>query len=880
MSTARSRLTRPKRWALGVLAGLAVLVLIAAGVGVFTVQRSFPDYDGELALPGLDAPVTVYRDAYGIPQIYADTAEDLFTAQGFVHAQDRFWQMDVNRATTAGRLAEMFGPDQVETDAYLRTMGWRHVAEQEFDLLAEDTQRYLTAYADGVNAYLADRDGAEVSLEYAVLGFIAPDYEIQEWTPVDSLAWLKAMAWDLRGNMQQETDRAGLLASGLTREQVEELYPDYPEADHAPIVTGGTVSDGEFSAGESGPADEALPPADGTARNAPKAPDAPDAPADPPPAEAVPVEAATALTEVANGLEALPQLLGPASPELGSNSWVVSGEHTESGLPLLANDPHLGAQMPSVWHQVGLHCTDVSQECPFDVTGFGFAGLPGVVIGHNADIAWGFTNLGPDVADLYLERIDGDAAIVDGEKEPLRTREETIAVAGGDDVELTVRSTRHGPLLSDAAADLREIGAEPPVDGDGEPAEQAQSGDYAVALSWTALQPGTTADAIFLLNRATDFEGFREAARSFEVPAQNLVYADTDGTIGYQAPGRIPVRGKGDGRWPAPGWDSAYDWDGEIPFEELPSVHNPESGFIVTANQAVTDTAYPHHLTFDWDYGYRSQRINDLLSATVEGGAKVTAADMADIQADAENSGARAVVPHLLAADVDGTAAEAQKLLADWDFQQGTDSPQAAFYNATWRHLLPLTFDELGEDYPMDSGSRGFVVLAGLLEDPDSAWWDGAKASGRDEVVALAMERAADELTDRLGDDPAQWRWGDLHVLTARNQSLGVSGIAPVEWLFNGDPVEAAGGSSIVNATGWNPAEGYAVTTVPSMRMVIDLSDFDSARWIDLTGVSGHAFHEHYQDQTPLWAAGATIPMPFSPEAVREAAEDTLTLRP
>ncbi|GAA3743264.1 penicillin amidase [Spinactinospora alkalitolerans] len=864
MSTPRSRL---KRWALGLLAGLVVLVLVAAGVAVFTVQRSFPDYDGELALPGLSAEVTVYRDAHGIPQLYADTAEDLFTAQGYVHAQDRFWQMDFNRHTTAGRLAELFGPAQIETDAYLRTMGWRRVAEAEYDLLAEDTRSYLDAYAEGVNAYLADRDGAEVSLEYAVLGLTNGDYEIEEWSPIDSLAWLKAMAWDLRGNMEQEIDRAGLLAAGLTRDQVDELYPEYPEAEHAPIVTDGEVRDGAFtgadpdSDADSPAADAALPPADA-------------------------IRAADTVAAVGEGLSGLPEMLGPASPELGSNSWVVSGEHTASGLPLLANDPHLGAAMPSVWHQMGLHCTTVGDACPFDVTGFGFAGLPGVVIGHNNTVAWGFTNLGPDVTDLYLEKVEGDSVIVDGEKVPMQTRRETIEVAGGENVEITVRSTGHGPLLSDAAAaaDLRAFGEDAPVTSEGEPADQAQKAEYAVALSWTALKPGTTADAIFQMNRARGFEDFREAARSFEVPAQNLVYADVEGTIGYQAPGRIPVRGKGDGRWPAPGWDSDYDWEGYIPFEELPSVRDPESGYIVTANQAAIGSDYAHLLTTDWDYGYRAQRIDDLLAeAIAEGGA--TADDMSRIQFDSENSGARAVVPHLLDAEIegsgdDGTVAEARRLLADWDFQQDVDSAAAAFYNATWRHLVPLTFDELGEDHPMDGGSRGFLVVADLLEDPDSPWWEGTEAGGRDEVLSLAMEQAAAELTERLGDDPAQWRWGDLHTLTAENQSFGTSGIAAVEWLFNRGPVEAAGGSSIVNASGWSLTDGYAVTSVPSMRMVVDLSDLDASRWVNLTGTSGHAFHDDYDDQMELWAAGETTPMRSTREAIEEDAEHELVLRP
>jgi penicillin amidase len=583
----------------------------------------------------------------------------------------------------------------------------------------------------------------------------------------------------------------------------------------------------------------------------------------------------SAVAGVAEAAERLPALLGPTGPDLGSNSWVVSGDHTESGLPLLANDPHLGASMPSTWYQVGLHCTELTDACPFDTSGFSFSGLPGVIIGQNESIAWGFTNLNPDVMDLFVERVEGDSYVVDDERRPLETREETIAVAGGDDVEITVRSTHHGPLLSDAeaGADLAAIAEGTPLaDGADEDTE------YAVALSWTALEPGTTADSIFTLNRARDWSDFRAAASEFDVPAQNLLYADDDGNIGYQAPGLVPVRGEGDGRYPAPGWDSSYDWGEYIPFDDLPSVYNPESGVIVTANQSGVDADYAHRLTDDWDYGYRAQRIHDLLDEAIADG-PVTAEDMSRVQLDSFHAGAAPVVPFLLDAEVDGTAARAQELLRDWDLRTDPGSAGAAFYQATWRHLLPLLFDEL-DPVVMNGSSRGMYVVAGLLEDPDSAWWDGAEAAGRDEVLAAAMTAAADELTDLLGDDPADWRWGDLHTLTATHESFGTSGIGPVEWLFNRGPVESAGGSAIVNATGWEPHEGYGITAVPSMRMVVDLADRDASTWVHLTGNSGHAFHPNYDDQLSLWSEGETLPFVVSEEAVREAATDELTLTP
>ncbi|MBR8743503.1 penicillin acylase family protein [Nocardiopsis sp. MG754419] len=818
------------------------MALIASLLGVWAVRRSFPTTSGELTLSELGAPVTVLRDEHGVPHVYADDAEDLFVAQGFTHAQDRFWEMDFRRHVTAGRTAELFGPGQVQTDIYLRTMGWRRVAEQEYDLLEEDSRRYLDAYAAGVNAWIDENEGLSASLEHGLLGITADDYTVEPWTPTDSLAWLKAMAWDLGGNLQDETRRALLLAEGFDEETIEELYPAYPTEKHAPI----TSTDEHNGAGDDA--------------DLGRAPDLPE-------------EALSALDGVSDVHAAIPDLLGPSDdPDLGSNSWVVSGEHTESGSPLLTNDPHLGASMPSTWHQMGLHCTELTEECPFDTSGFGFSGLPGVVIGQNESIAWGFTNLNPDVMDLYLEEVDGDEYVVDGERRPLEIIEETIAVSGGEDLDLTIRSTHRGPILSTTAAgsDLRRIG-EDPGEGDDAP--------YQVSLRWTALEPGATADAVFAMNRARDWNDFRAAASRFEVPSQNLVYADEEGNIGYQAPGLVPVRGKGDGRWPAPGWDSDYDWEDEyLPFDALPSVYNPESGVIVTANEAVVDEEYAHFLTSDWNYGYRGQRINDLLDEAIAEG-PVGVEDMERVLVDSLHTSALEVTPYLLDVPVEGTTAQARDLLRDWDHRNEPDSAAAAFYNATWRQLLPLLFDELGEN-GMDGRSRGMHVVSGLLEDPDSHWWEGSEASGREEVLAAAMDAAVEELTELLGDDPAAWRWGDLHTLTATHESFGTSGIGPVEWLFNRGPVESAGGSDLVNATGWNTAEGYGITTVPSMRMVVDLADRDSSTWIHLTGNSGHAFHPNYDDQLELWAEGESLPWAVTEEAVREASTDELTLTP
>ena len=852
---------------LSAIAGLVVLALVAATVyGVYSVRRPFPDYDGTQELVGLQGDVEVIRDENGIPHIYADSADDLFRAQGYVHSMDRFWEMDLRRHITAGRLSELFGSSEVETDTFLRTMGWRRVAERELPMLDPASRRYLQAYSGGVNAWLGDHAGGDLGVAYTLLDLTGGDDTPEPWNPADSLAWLKAMAWDLRGNIEQETSRA-LLAADLPVEQVEELFPDYQYDLNPPIVPDAYLPEGEppLPVGDDG-----LP---------------------------IPRDALGSLIGAASVIAGFEGPLG-SGDGLGSNSWVVDGTRSQSGMPLLANDPHLGAAMPSIWYQVGLHCRTLSAECPFDVTGFSFSGVPGVVIGHNNRIAWGFTNLSPDVTDLYLERVDGDMYQVGEDFVPMDVRTETINVAGDDPVRITVRETRHGPIISDASDELTDVGRSAPLpeelskveadgdaeDGDADDNTGALGGadEYAVALRWTALGPGRTADALFALNAAQDWETFRQAASLFEVPSQNLVYADVDGNIGYQSPGRIPVRRSGDGRWPVPGWTDDYEWVGYIPFDALPSVFNPAEGFVVTANQPVTSPEYPFLLTEDFSYGWRSERIAEL----IEQAGPLDAEAMTAIQMDTHNAMGEILTPYLLGLDplgeFDGDGIE---LLRDWDYSQEIDSAPAAYFNAVWRELLRLTFhDELPEDHWPSGSGRWFEVVRLMLESPDHHSWDDLNTSDvvetRDDILAEAARAARNELTRLQGKDPDKWEWGRLHALTLTEQSFGSSGVAPVEWLFNTGPVDVGGGPSIVHANGWNAVEGFETTAVPSMRMVIDLADLDESTWIDLTGVSGHPFHEHYGDQTELWATGGTLPMRSDAETIRADADHHLMLVP
>ncbi|NUK02124.1 penicillin acylase family protein [Streptomyces lunaelactis] len=897
-------------------ARLLVIVLVltlVAGVGyatywsISTVRASFPQTTGTIKVDGLSGTVEVRRDSYGIPQIYADSDEDLFRAQGFVQAQDRFWEMDVRRHMTAGRLSEMFGSGQVDTDAFLRTLGWRQVAQQEYDtLLTPETKKYLQAYAAGVNSYLKGREGKELSVEYAALSF-TNDYKPEPWTPVDSVAWLKAMAWDLRGNMQDEIDRS-LLTSRLTEKQIKELYPSYPYDRNKPIVDAGGIDPvtGKFDP-DAKPSDLS----DGSGSSSGSGGNSPAGAAQ---------GLNSQLAALSRTLDTIPALLGPSGSGIGSNSWVVSGTYTTTGKPMLANDPHLAPSLPSLWYQMGLHCRKVTASCQYDTAGYTFSGMPGVIIGHNQDIAWGFTNLGADVTDLYLEKLSGNSYQVGDEEKELKTRTEVIKVAGGSDKTIKVRSTGHGPLVSDRSTELEKVGEKAPVS-----TAPDRGAGYAVALQWTALRPGKSMDAVFGLNRAKDFKTFRAAAKNFEVPSQNLIYADSKGHIGYQAPGTIPVRAEGDGTTPAPGWDPKYKWKGTIPFDELPYEYDPGRGYIVTANQSVIDAKkYPYLLTKDYGYGARSQRINDLIELKIQGGGKVSTEDMRTMQMDNSSEIAKLLTPYLLKIDIsDPYVREAQKLLEGWDYTQEPDSGAAAYFNGVWRNVLKLSFgnklpkelrvegeclnvrpadssapdDELSErvrecgerdteSAQPDGSDRWYEVVGNIIKDEDNAWWRSPASrtepatTTRDQLLARAMDDARWELTAKLGKDASSWSWGRLHRLTLKNQTLGTEGPGFLQFVLNRGPWNLGGGEAAVNATGWNAAGGYGVIWVPSMRMVVNVGDWDKSRWISLTGASGHAYSAHYIDQTDKWANGELLDWAYSDQAVKAKTTDTLKLTP
>lgn len=821
---------------------LLVLGVLLAGFATYTVRQSFPQENGTIQLPELKAEVTVQRDKWGIPHIYAANSHDLFMAQGYIHAQDRFWQMDFWRHIGSGRLSEMFGSSQVDTDKYLRTMGWARVAQQEIPEINAEMKAYLEAYSDGVNAYLTEHQGNALSLEYTVLRFLNPGYKPEPWQILHSLTWGKVMAYDLGRNFQSEIERAILLKT-LTPVQVEELYPPYPQ--NLPTI----LSD--FQKGKTGE----------------------DEDSDDTPFTAFDIE--EVIESITKPMIALEQLIGPTGIGIGSNNWVISGGRTDTGKPILANDPHLGVQIPSIWYEVGLHCTSKSAECPYNVTGFSFAGMIGVIIGHSDRIAWGVTNVQSDVMDLYIEKINPknpNQYEVNGKWVDMKLVQETIQVAGSQPIVQTVRYTRHGPILSDVSPNLKEFQPSQPL-------EIPQN--YAVALRWTALEPSKLAYAIPLINRAQNWQEFRTAARNYDVPAQNLVYADVDGNIGYQMPGKFPIRAKGNGRYPVPGWTDEYEWQGYIDFEQLPKTFNPSQGYIATANNLVM-RKYPYLITTDWVYGYRAKRIVEMISQQTE---PISLEDVQQIQGDSRNLNAQTLVPLLQSITVDTPRLQAaQKLLRDWNLQLEMTSPAAALFEVFWKHLLADTFhDQLPERYFPNGGDRWYAVVANLVKQPNSSWWDNRntpKVENRDQILRQSLKEAVDELERIQSKDPKNWNWGRLHTVTFRNATLGKSGVAPIEALFNRGAFATAGNGETVNANRWRANKSFEVTDIPSLRMIVDLGSLDHSVAIHTPGQSGHAFHTHYNDMVDSWRNIEYHPMLSEHKNVTASTAATLKLVP
>ena len=837
-----SPVSRPHRW-LRLLAGglLGFVVLLAAGMGGYA-WRALPQTEGRLMLPGNRAEVRIERDSQGVPSIHAQTEDDLAWGLGVVHAQDRLWQMETQRRLAAGRMAEAFGPPALEGDRFLRALGVRRAAQRQWQQLPAATRALLQAYTDGVNAVLAQALRARPP-EFVLLGL-----NPEPWTPVDSLGWSLMMAWDLGGNWSQELLRMRL-AQQLPVHRIQQMLPPYPGDMPLPVA--------DFAA---------LYRALGLVGS---------------PQGASPRQSA---------LDPLLRLADAAPPSgiegTGSNIWVLAGSRTTTGQPLLANDPHLRMSVPSLWYVARLYLPGLR------VAGATLPGLPGVLLGANDHIAWGFTNTGPDVQDLYLEQLDpsdpkryrtpeGWAAF--------ETEKEMIRVKGAAAVEITVRRTRHGPVISDAGAGADALpavassassassaadasGASAP--GMASPAAAPLRGEpagYVLALRWTALEPDHDAlSAAHAMQRARSVDAFFAAARGWTGPMQNMAVADRSGRIGMISPGRIPLRGpKHDlyGLAPAPGWEARYDWQGWLPAGELPQVLNPPLGFIANANQRVTAADYPHYLGTEWAWPWRQQRIEQLLGARPQHSLQ----DLQAMQADVQSMVAQALLPWLRKAQsAHPLAARAHALLAGWDGQMQAESPAPLLYWAWQRQLAQAVFaDEVSPAlWERSLQGRSFTdALSVVLAAGDNSWCDDRHSLAPETCMQQAdraLTLALEELQTAYGDDPGRWRWGQAHQTRLEHQPF--SRVAALSGLFE-LRVPVGGDSHTLNANravlrpDARSGQRYHSDHGPGLRMLHDLADPAQSRFMIATGQSGLVFSPLYRNLAEPWRRGEMLPL-------------------
>jgi penicillin amidase len=760
----------------------ALAASAAAGLWWQLLRRPLPRTSGRLRVAGVEGPVEIRRDRWGVPHIRASSRRDLWFGQGFCHGQDRLWQLDLYRRIGSGRLSEIAGRSGLDADRLMRTLGLRRAAEREATELDPGLRGELEALCAGVNAAAADRPPP---VEHQLLRL-----RFEPFTPADALTLTKLLSFGLSTNWERELLRAEM-ARELGAELAARLDPGYPLGN--PVVT----------------------------------------------TPGVPWEGGG--LALAEQIAELRGAIGLTAEATGSNNWAVAGSRSATGGPLLAGDPHLPPSMPGIVYQVGLYLGD--RYC----RGASLPGLPGVMMGQNNDVAWSFTNAMADVMDLFIERIDDGASEYEGEHEPVAVIEEEIAVKGEDQVErLAVRETRHGPIVNDA---LRADEAEP------------------LALRFAVLDfPGITQANVSALDFASGPE-LVEALGEHAHPVSNLVWADRHGSIGYKTVGRIPARPGGCPDLPRPGWAAEHEWDGWIPYEELPAATDPEGGFLVTANNRIAPEDYPHHITSDYLDGYRAERIEQLIAATPEHDLESFEAMQADMLSVPGLETARRLA-RLRPRDQREQAAIER--LRSWDGRMAPDSIPATVYQAFTLRLArgvtraAIDDRDLSERW-LDRADNGFIAhvtspwrwqshLLGLWEEGDE------ELVGRpwEEVALDALRGALDDLESRFGSDPGEWRWGRVHPLVFPH-ALG-AGSALAGRIFNRS-LEVGGGQETIAQVGWDPNDPFTAIWAPCWRMVADPARPERSRWQAFTGQSGHLASPHYDDLQVDWLDGRTQPM-------------------
>ena len=803
-----------KKRLLWLIPGLLVLVLLVAAVthgispektGLYDLLRwkfnqksGLPVYSGTVSA-GVDEPVEIYFDDYAVPHITARSEADMVYAQGYVQAMERLFQMDLIRRLISGRLSEITGPEMLDSDRFYRTIGFVRAAQKSLEACSPETRALAEAYCDGVNEYIRQNKD-NLPPEFLLLEYVPED-----WQPVDCIAVSKLIAWELGGNMQTEL-LLGALVDEVGRKKAAELFPSYPEK-------GLTILD-RASAGTGS-------------------------------------RSALKLLELASG-----GLLPQGLPGLGSNNWVVGGSRSATGGALLASDMHLTLDLPSIWYMNYLSIPGQS------VTGVMFPGIPGVIAGFNDHIAWGETNLGPDVMDLYqikfhqtkehLYRYNDrwlEAAVY----------EEKIKVRGAADESLRVRETCFGPVITDVV--------------------ELAPGDYPLSLRWTGLDATREADAMLGMMRAADFDEFRAALRNFMAPAQNFVYADVEGNIGYLGNGLFPIRSDshreaGNGLLPVPGWTDEYAWTGWVPMEEIPFLYNPPSGLIVTANHKAVGDDYPYFLSYEWAHPSRALSIQ----REYAGNDRITLEDLQSGQACFYNSQAEEMAPQLVEilgrARLNELETEALALLKEYAQEpvDDTESAGAAVYHTFYAYLAHNLFEgQVSEELLERLIGCSNLTLDRLITAGSSRWY-----SDRDALVAQSFGDAAAALSDFLGKDPSAWQWGEIHTLTF-NHHLGAQ---VSKRLYDRGPFPVGGSGNTPGALGYRRTLElpFDVASGAPWRYVVDLSDHTAYDMLAI-GNSGHIRSEHYSDMTEDWLEMRYKKRLFD-RAEIEALDRVLTLEP
>lgn len=843
------------KWLRRFLLLLVALAALAGGGAYWMYQRvlygPLPQLAGELRAEGLQAPVEVLRDAWGIPHVYAANHHDLMFAQGYVQAQDRWWQMDFYRRVVKGRLGELAGdsPEARKVDVLMRTLDLTTVAQRDFEALPPDLQAYYQDFCDGVNAYITSRKPERLAVEYALLGLQGKLPEVEPWTPADCLAFGKLMGYTFSGRDLEREPLQALLHQTLSAIEWRVWEPDFPYGEHPTTIHAEDLRGVlEKSPGQPSGAEPNAAAVEGAAKGASLS-------------------------------DALPQGLPGVADLNASNAWAVSGERTESGKALFASDPHQGIEIPNLWYEIGLHCPPDRGRPALNLYGYSAPLLPFVQAGNNDHICWGLTNVsGSDALDLFELRINPENPLQyewDGQWRDMETRSETIVVDGAEPVTLEIRVSHLGPLMPEALLP-----------------EDARDRHW--AIRWEGLRSGSIQKAGVALVFARNFEEFRAALKDWDYPAANIAYADVEGNIGFQQAGKFPY-GMGHGviKGPQPGYRSDHEWEGFVPFELLPHVLNPSSGFVVAANQPAVPaeyalflqdqlkTAYPVDTAPYPIMGYRGSRIEYLLDATP----RHSFDTFAQIQFDATTPELAAALRALMER-YQIPESEALRILSEWNGSFEADNPGAVLAGLFVERLCANVFaDDVGPTVDLSPDMVTVRRIELLAQAPGAApFWDDQSTDlieGAPAVLQRSLDEAWSIAVETFGSDPAAWQWGQLHQAAFRNGFLGKSGIGRIEAWVNRVGLPASGAFATVNAARHKNVDGiYEMRTLPAYRRIVDLGDFGKSMAVNSTGQSGHPGSPHYDDQLPLWLAGEYRPVLWTREQVEAGAVHRLILNP